>query len=199
MENKSFCTCYGFKRWAFYFIDRRHSLRSLPLPQAALPSLPGLDLHFSALQKNKCFARSSLREQQSTGLLHLDLRISSTECHTKKKTIHEGWTRGDSFASAHGADICFARSSPREQQSPGLLHLIGSIPVYHRDQIKREAEASLFIGAGDRDRTGTLFTARDFKSLVSANSTTAAYSVILRTCGPWCRCPFAVPGECPRL
>ena len=30
----------------------------------------------------------------------------------------------------------------------------------------------LSIGAGDRDRTGTLFTARDFKSLVSACSTT---------------------------
>ena len=30
-------------------------------------------------------------------------------------------------------------------------------------------------GAGDRDRTGTLFTARDFKSLVSACSTTPAY------------------------
>ncbi len=31
-----------------------------------------------------------------------------------------------------------------------------------------------FLGAGDRDRTGTLFTARDFKSLVSAYSTTPA-------------------------
>ena len=29
-------------------------------------------------------------------------------------------------------------------------------------------------GAADRGRTGTLFTARDFKSLVSAYSTTAA-------------------------
>ena len=31
-----------------------------------------------------------------------------------------------------------------------------------------------FLGAGDRDRTGTLFRARDFKSLVSACSTTPA-------------------------
>ena len=35
------------------------------------------------------------------------------------------------------------------------------------------------FGAGDRDRTGTRFTARDFKSLVSACSTTpASYSII---------------------
>ena len=32
----------------------------------------------------------------------------------------------------------------------------------------------LVYGAADRDRTGTLFPARDFKSLVSAYSTTAA-------------------------
>ena len=31
-----------------------------------------------------------------------------------------------------------------------------------------------FFGAGDRDRTGTDFTPRDFKSLVSACSTTPA-------------------------
>ena len=31
------------------------------------------------------------------------------------------------------------------------------------------------IGAADRGRTGTDFTPRDFKSLVSAYSTTAAY------------------------
>ena len=32
-------------------------------------------------------------------------------------------------------------------------------------------------GAADRGRTGTLFRARDFKSLVSAYSTTAAWNV----------------------
>ncbi len=37
----------------------------------------------------------------------------------------------------------------------------------------------LFFGAADRDRTGTLFRARDFKSLVSACSTTAANVDIL--------------------
>ena len=35
------------------------------------------------------------------------------------------------------------------------------------------------FGAGDRGRTGTLFTARDFKSLVSAYSTTPALGSIL--------------------
>ena len=35
-------------------------------------------------------------------------------------------------------------------------------------------ERGVFFGAGDRDRTGTDFTPRDFKSLVSAYSTTPA-------------------------
>ena len=40
-------------------------------------------LHFSFLwKKNRCFAPSSRREQQSTGLLHLIIRISSSD---KKK------------------------------------------------------------------------------------------------------------------
>ena len=47
-------------------------------------------------------------------------------------------------------------------------------------------------GAADRDRTGTLFTARDFKSLVSACSTTAAYFIFMGL-RPMCRCPVAVP------
>ncbi len=34
-------------------------------------------------------------------------------------------------------------------------------------------------GAADRDRTGTLFRARDFKSLVSACSTTAAFLTVI--------------------
>ena len=46
---------------------------------------------------------------------------------------------------------------------------------FPRTKHKREAFGLPFIfGAGDRDRTGTLFTARDFKSLVSAYSTTPA-------------------------
>ena len=45
---------------------------------------------------------------------------------------------------------------------------------------RRAADTSVsdrraFFGAADRGRTGTLFRARDFKSLVSAYSTTAAY------------------------
>ena len=41
---------------------------------------------------------------------------------------------------------------------------------------KKHPEGCFFRGAADRDRTGTLFRARDFKSLVSAYSTTAAYA-----------------------
>ncbi len=36
-----------------------------------------------------------------------------------------------------------------------------------------------FIGAADRARTGTVLRPRDFKSLVSTNSTTAAYPALL--------------------
>ena len=36
-----------------------------------------------------------------------------------------------------------------------------------------------FAGAADRNRTGTLFTARDFKSLVSTYSTTTAHSAVI--------------------
>ena len=39
----------------------------------------------------------------------------------------------------------------------------------------KHVEACFFLGAADRNRTGTLFTARDFKSLVSTYSTTAAW------------------------
>ena len=40
---------------------------------------------------------------------------------------------------------------------------------------KKHPHRGAFFGAADRDRTGTDFTPRDFKSLVSACSTTAAY------------------------
>ena len=40
---------------------------------------------------------------------------------------------------------------------------------------KNEAVASFFFGAANRNRTGTDFTPRDFKSLVSTYSTIAAY------------------------
>ena len=58
--------------------------------------------------------------------------------------------------------------------STGHLHLDGfdSVPITS----KRERHKPLpFTGAADRNRTGTLFTARDFKSLVSTYSTTAAF------------------------
>ena len=45
----------------------------------------------------------------------------------------------------------------------------------------RPQKGSGFFGAGDRDRTGTLFRARDFKSLVSACSTTPAVNWYFNT------------------
>ena len=47
-----------------------------------------------------------------------------------------------------------------------------------------------FFGAADRDRTGTLFRARDFKSLVSACSTTAANMGILSQAGLLVKYPY---------
>ena len=58
-----------------------------------------------------------------------------------------------------------------------------------------------FAGAADRDRTGTVSLPRDFKSLASANSTTAAYLVVFliladprpivkRNAPPRCFSPF---------
>ena len=59
-----------------------------------------------------------------------------------------------------------------------------------------------FVGAADRNRTGTDFTPRDFKSLVSTYSTTTAYSFLVprrfrfaRILSPLCL-PVAVPGSC---
>ena len=55
---------------------------------------------------------------------------------------------------------------------------MGSIPTvsYQKEAPLKEV---LLFGAGDRDRTGTLFTARDFKSLVSAYSTTPALLLVM--------------------
>ena len=59
-----------------------------------------------------------------------------------------------------------------------ISYLIYGTIAFHRKENKRNdnflAKAVVSFGAGDRDRTGTLFTARDFKSLVSACSTTPA-------------------------
>ena len=56
---------------------------------------------------------------------------------------------------------------------PDICIWMGSIPLspYQKKHPRRGA----FFGAGDRDRTGTDFTPRDFKSLVSACSTTPAW------------------------
>ena len=48
---------------------------------------------------------------------------------------------------------------------------------FHSEKNKKQGSfyiAPLFFGAADRTRTGTVFLPRDFKSLVSAYSTTAA-------------------------
>ena len=60
-----------------------------------------------------------------------------------------------------------------QQVSTGHLHLDGFDSV--QDQKKRDALHPSSFGAADRNRTGTDFTPRDFKSLVSTYSTTAAY------------------------
>ena len=51
--------------------------------------------------------------------------------------------------------------------------VMGSIPALYIN--KKHPERGAFVGAADRNRTGTDFTPRDFKSLVSTYSTTAAY------------------------
>ena len=77
---------------------------------------------------------------------------------------------------------------------PGISPPVRSLPIPK----KEEAKASSFFGAGDRDRTGTLFTARDFKSLVSACSTTPAdVAVLIYLTVPNCasRVPVSVCGK----
>ena len=57
---------------------------------------------------------------------------------------------------------------------PGLSPSVRVRPVQKINPIVNVSFTMGFIGAGDRTRTGTLFTARDFKSLVSTYSTTPA-------------------------
>ena len=63
-------------------------------------------------------------------------------------------------------------SAPQERLHSSFLHQ----PRKGRLHLptKKHAGACFFVGAGGRARTGTDFTPRDFKSLVSANSTTPA-------------------------
>ena len=61
-----------------------------------------------------------------------------------------------------------------QQVSTGHLHLDGFDSLVAGDK-KRERQKPLsFFGAGNRNRTGTDFTPRDFKSLVSTYSTMPA-------------------------
>ena len=83
------------------------------------------------------------------------------------------------------------RSSPRRQQSTGLLHLDYSSPG-HQHQ-KRGGFGLLFFGAGDRTRTGTALRPRDFKSLVSTIPPHQQVSVILA------QFSFSVKGDKCRL
>ena len=65
------------------------------------------------------------------------------------------------------------RSSPRRQCS-SALHLDRFDSGQHvKNGMPRWGNP--FFGAADRNRTGTDFTPRDFKSLVSTYSTTTAY------------------------
>ncbi len=62
-----------------------------------------------------------------------------------------------------------------DRTCPGRFCYYGFAPGFLRIKNPRKGAALPGIsGAGDRDRTGTLFRARDFKSLVSACSTTPA-------------------------
>ena len=77
---------------------------------------------------------------------------------------------GGSRASPTYAPKFLFQSSAKPTPQLSIVH--SDFPT---QQKRRGQSLSLFFGAGDRDRTGTLFTARDFKSLVSACSTTPAW------------------------
>ena len=81
--------------------------------------------------------------------------------------------RGLSAIGLHSFTVICARDRLYHGSSPSRLRK-GSDSY---SLIKKQSTplGALFFGAGDRDRTGTLFTARDFKSLVSACSTTPAW------------------------
>ena len=60
-----------------------------------------------------------------------------------------GRSRGESICIfACGKNYCFARSSPRKQQSTGLLHLILQIPPseYHAKEKRPPVRWSFFFG-----------------------------------------------------
>ena len=57
---------------------------------------------------------------------------------------------------------------------PDSSTAMGSIPFICKLKYRIPQWGILYFGAADRNRTGTDFTPRDFKSLVSTYSTTAA-------------------------
>ena len=54
-------------------------------------------------------------------------------------------------------------------------HHLPKANIIQKDLFCPVDKRGLFVGAADRGRTGTMFPPRDFKSLVSAYSTTAAH------------------------
>ena len=62
---------------------------------------------------------------------------------------------------------------------PDTCIQMGSIPFIYTELSRIPGWGCGIIGAADRNRTGTDFTPRDFKSLVSTYSTTAAYLFLL--------------------
>ena len=109
-------------------------------------------MHFAT--QNYCFAPSSCRNQQSTGLLRLIVRAASLQkirgMHKHPSYFLERVTRLVCILLSQ--NNCFAPSSRRKQQSTGLLHLI--VRASSSTKNKRDAKASLlFFGAGDEART----------------------------------------------
>ena len=70
--------------------------------------------------------------------------------------------------------VCL-RFTAGSSSPPDCCIFMGSIPAsFYIIKQRHPFGWRCLIGAGNRDRTGTLFTARDFKSLVSACSTIPA-------------------------
>ena len=73
---------------------------------------------------------------------------------------------------------CFARSSPREQQSPGLLHLDGFESCFILQKYKKGGGClPFYIWCGQQDSNLHAF-AVEPKSTESTNSTMPAYSFV---------------------
>ena len=128
-----------------------------------------------------------------TGLVSLRFASVKPSAATVHRTVAFKWVRvrfqqrikameNVSFSMAFigaGDRIDFIKVSPPSSRRQATVHrtvaLYGFDPGHFGIIRKERPRWGLsFLGAGDRDRTGTLFRARDFKSLVSACSTTPA-------------------------